>query len=342
MSADRVLVTGASGFIAKHCMSELLKSGYRVRGTVRNLERRGEIEQALVAADVEAPEFELAEADLNHDAGWAKAVDGCRYVLHLASPFPSHEPRDPDELIKPARDGALRVLRAAATAGVERVVQTSSIAAIMHCGKPDAVARTEADWTDIGNSQVSSYARSKTIAERAAWDAMDELSATSAIEFCTINPGVVFGPALDKDLSTSHVLLRLLGHGAYAAVPKVAYPSVDVRDVARQHVIAMTHPGAAGQRWLSTDGTLSIREIGQIIVKVLPDLKRKVPSMIIPSPIVRLAATYDRNLRSIKADLGKSNLCDNSKTVTGLGMTFRTGEEAVTAAAQSLRTLGII
>jgi len=244
MSTDRVLVTGASGFIAKHCIAELLGAGFKVRGTVRSVARREEIEAALGAAGAEGRSIELVEADLNSDAGWQEAVHDCRYVVHMASPFPSSEPKNPEELIKPARDGSLRVLKAAAAGGVERVVQTSSIVAIMRCGKPDAEARTEEDWTDLTTPQISGYARSKTLAERAAWEIYADLGATTNMAFCTINTGLVLGPALDKRLSTSHVLLRMLGRGAYMAIPKLALPIVDVRDVARHHVVALTHPSA--------------------------------------------------------------------------------------------------
>ena len=340
--ADRVLVTGASGFIAKYCIAELLRDGYAVRGTVRALERRSEIEEAVRQAGVAAPEIELVEADLLADAGWSDAVADCRYVLHVASPFPSREPRDPDALIQPARDGVVRVLRAAAAGGVERVVQTSSVVAVMRSNRPDAEPRTEADWTDLTNSELSAYARSKTIAERAAWATVEELQATTPLALTTVNPGMVLGPALDHDLSTSHVLIQLLGRGTYPAVPKLAFPVVDVRDVARQHVVAMTHPDAPGERWLSCNGTLSLRRLGELIVAALPDLARRVPTLEVPSTLVRITSHFDSSLRSVRADLGKSNLCDNRKAVERLGMQFRPPGEAVTSAALSLRDLGII
>ncbi|MFY0615662.1 MAG: aldehyde reductase [Hyphomicrobiaceae bacterium] len=342
VSGNRVLVTGASGFIAKNCIAELLRQGYEVRGTVRSMSRRAEIEAALVRAGIETPSIDLVEADLTADRGWDDAVAGCRYVLHVASPFPAGEPRHQDDLIRPARDGALRVLRAAANAGVERVVQTSSVVAIMRCGKPDEVVRCEADWTDLKQSDLSTYARSKTIAERAAWDAMSDLQATSPMTFCSINPGVVLGPALDADLSTSHNLLRLLGRGIYPALPKLAFPVVDVRDVAHQHVAAMTQPNAAGERWLSCNGTLTLGQMGQFIVEALPDLKRKVPTIELPSTLLRLASPLTPRLMAIRGDLGRSNLCDNRKSVEGLGMAYRAPSEAVMTAAQSLRELGVI
>lgn len=340
--ADRVLVTGASGFIAKYCIAELLRDGYTVRGTVRSLDRRAEIENAVRQAGIEAPEIELLEADLLADAGWSDAVADCRYVLHVASPFPSSEPSDPGALIQPARDGAVRVLRAAAAGGVERVVQTSSVVAIMRSARPDHEPRTEDDWTDLTNGELSAYARSKTLAERAAWATVEELGETAPLALATVNPGMVLGPALDRDLSTSHVLIKLLGRGVYPAVPKLAFPVVDVRDVARQHVVAMTHPDATGERWLSCNGTLTLRRLGELIVAALPDLARRVPTLEVPSALVRIGSHFDRSLRSVRADLGKANLCDNRKAVERLGMHFRTPEEAVTSAALSLRDLGVI
>lgn len=349
--SDRVLVTGASGFIAKHVISSLLGEGWRVRGTVRSLARRGEVEAAIkrARADVDAGALELVEADLRQDEDWGAACEGCRYVMHMASPFPSAEPRDPAELIRPAQDGTRRVIQAAARAGVERVVMTSSIIAIMHAAKPGHLVRTEEDWSDPDCSEISSYGRSKTLAERAAWDLIDTLGQAGeeaggghVPALAVVNPGVVFGPALDNDLSTSHVILKLMGRGSYPALPKIGFPVVDVRDVAAVHLTAMTHERAAGERFLCCDETLRLVEIGEALVAALPDLKRKVPTMQLPSGLVRFASHFDRNLKSIRGDLDQPNLCDTSKVREQLGATFRPAREAVTSAALSLRELGVI
>lgn len=344
---DQVLVTGASGFIAKHVLAQLLADGFQVRGTVRSLKRRPEIEAAIARAGsgCAGSGLELVEADLTRDEGWQGAAEGCRYVLHMASPFPPAEPRDPETLIRPAREGTRRVLQAAAAGGVERVVVTSSIIAVMHADKPDHVPRTEMDWSSPSDEEMSTYGRSKTLAERTAWEIIDGLRESGSghvPELVAINPGVVFGPALDKDLSTSHVLLKMMGRGSYPLLPRVAFPTVDVRDVAAMHVRAMTHERAAGERFICADETLTLRQIGEALVEALPDLKRKVPTRHLPSGLVRFAARFDRNLRSIRGDLDKANLCDTSKARNELGLTFRPAREAVSSAALSLRELGVI
>ena len=343
MSTERVLVTGASGFIAKHCIAELLRNGYAVRGTVRSKSRAPEIERAIERAGVDNPSLELAEADLTRDDGWGEAVRDCRYVLHVASPFPAAEPRDREALLGPARDGATRVVDAAARAGAQRVVVTSSIAAVMYCAKPDHEVLTEEDWSNTRSVDISTYAASKTLAERAAWERIGDLrEAGFETELSVVNPGFVLGPALDKDLSTSHHVMRMLGRGTYPAVPRIAYPIVDVRDVAAAHVAAMKEPSAAGERFICATDTLSLHEIGMHMIEAVPDLKRKVPRFKAHSWFLRGAARFDRNLRAIRGDLDRRPQVSSSRARDVLGVMFRTPKEAIFSAVQSLRQLGIV
>lgn len=339
---DTVLVTGATGFIAKHCIAELLRNGYRVRGTVRDPVRSAEnVKRAVARAGVEASSIEIVAADLLKDEGWADAAQGCRYMLHVASPFPIIQPKTREELIEPARQGALRALQAAAKAGIERVVLTSSTVAVMYgSGLPHGHIYTEADWTDTERTDITPYIASKTLAERAAWEFVQ--STPGAPQLAVVNPGFVQGPALDPDLSTSLEVLHLMGKGAYPAAPRVEFPVVDVRDVAALHVKAMTHAAAAGQRFLATEGSASLYGIGQRIGAVLPDLKRRVPKFEMPDPMVRTIALFDKRLRTVLPELGVARRCDNAKARTVLGHAFRPATEAIDAAAGSLRELRII
>jgi len=342
MTAAKVLVTGASGFIAKHCIAELLRRDYAVRATLRNLARADEVRQSVAHAGADASGVELVAADLLGDEGWAQAMHGCTYVLHIASPFPLAEPKNPDDVIRPAREGALRVLRAASEAGVKRVVMTSSIVAI-DLPWPEAPVGhvfTEADWTDPERPDISTYVKSKTLAERAAWDFVK--ATAGAPELAVVNPAFVLGPAPDGDLSTSHEVLRLMAVGAYPAAPRVGFPVSDVRDVAITHALAMTSPKAAGERFLTANGFLRLYEIGQLLAKTLPDLKRKVPKFEMHDFAVRLIALVDRRLRAVLPDLGHPRHISNAKAHRVLEQSFRSAEEATTSAAASLRALHVI
>jgi nucleoside-diphosphate-sugar epimerase len=269
MAGEKVLVTGASGFIAKHCIAELLRQGYSVQATLRDLGREEATRRAIGNAGATASEAKFFSADLLNDAGWDKAMEGCTYVLHVASPFPIKNPKDPDEVIRPAREGAVRVLGAATKAGVKRVVLTSSIVAVT-LPWPEAQPGhvfDETDWTNPDRPDVTAYVVSKTLAERAAWEFVKNTS--GAAELTVVNPAFVLGPAPDADLSTSHEVIRLMGTGAYPAAPKIGFPISDVRDVALTHVLAMTNPNAAGQRFLTANGFLHLFEIGQLIKQAL-------------------------------------------------------------------------
>lgn len=342
MTQPTVLVTGATGFIAKHCIAELIRQGYPVRGTVRDPVRAGDqVRLALRNAGVDPGALALVAADLERDDGWDAAAAGCGHVLHVASPFPIEQPKDREAIVRPARDGALRVLGAATRAGIPRVVMTSSAVAVMYAASPiPGHLYTEADWTDPARPDITPYMVSKTVAERAAWDYVRATPGAPALT--TINPGFVQGPALDTDLSTSLEVQRLMGQGAYPGAPSITFPIADVRDVAALHVLAMTHPKAAGERFLAANGTSSLMGMGRIIAATLPDLKSKVPKFELPDLVVRGLAKLDKRLVAVLPELGAVRTCSNAKARDVLGFRFRDAEAAIRDGALSLRALGVI
>jgi nucleoside-diphosphate-sugar epimerase len=336
MSDGLVLVTGGSGFIGAHCIKRLHADGHRVRTTVRSLAREQEVRDLVGDGPLE-----VVAADLTDDAGWGAAVAGCAYVLHVASPFPLGQPKHEDELIVPARDGALRVLRAARDAGVRRVVLTSSFAAIGYGhGHPDKVY-DETSWTDVDGRGVSAYAKSKTIAERAAWSFAE--AEPGAPELAVVNPVAVLGPLLGRDPSTSIELVKRLIDGSMPGTPKVAYGIVDVRDVADLHVRAMTAPEAAGQRFIALGEDFRwISEMGRWLRDALPERAKKIPKRDLPSPLVRLASVFDAPLRQLTPELGVRKRATNEKARRLLGWTPRSDRDAVVATAESLLALGLV
>jgi nucleoside-diphosphate-sugar epimerase len=337
-----VLVTGGSGFIASHTIVQLLEAGHQVRNTVRNLKRTSDVRAMLKQGGIEAgdrPTF--FAADLENDAGWAEAVRGCDYVLHVASPFPAGVPKDENELIVPAREGALRVLRAARDAGVKRVVLTSSFAAIGYGQKPQATPFNETNWTNLNGSDLTPYTKSKTIAERAAWDFVAKEN--GKLELSVINPVGVFGPVLGPDYSTSILLVQRLMDGAMPGAPKLYFGIVDVRDVADLHIRAMTSPAAKGERFLAVAGDfLSIQEIAKILKSRMGDAGKHVPTRELPNWMVRLAALRDPALRTITPELGKKKNGTNEKAKRMLGWAPRSNEEALVSTAESLVRLGLL
>jgi nucleoside-diphosphate-sugar epimerase len=336
MPDQLVLVTGGSGFIGAHCIRRLHEDGYRVRTTVRSLAREAEVRE--MAGD--GP-LEVVTADLTADDGWAEAAAGCAYVLHVASPFPLAQPKHEDELIVPAREGALRVLRAARDAGVQRVVMTSSFAAIGYGhGHPDTVY-DETSWTDVDGPGVSAYAKSKTIAERAAWDFV--ASEGGNLELAVVNPVAVLGPLLGPDASTSIELVKRLINGSMPGTPKVTFGLVDVRDVADLHVRAMTAPAAAGERFLAIGEDFRwISEMGEWLRDALPDRARKIPRRELPNLLVRVASVFDSGLRQLTPELGVRKRATNEKARHLLGWAPRGDREAVVATAESLLAHGLV
>jgi dihydroflavonol-4-reductase len=338
----RVLVTGGTGFVGAHCLIQLLAAGHETRATIRDLRRERDVRAMLRqgGAGDAGERVTLFRADLNADAGWAEAAAGCDYVLHVASPFPSTVPKDENDLIVPARDGALRVLRAARDAGVKRVVMTSSFAAIGYgAARGRTTVFTEEDWTNLSDPSVQPYPKSKTIAERAAWDFMAREG--SGLELAVVNPVGVLGPVLGPDYSTSIVLVKRLMDGSMLGCPDLWLGRVDVRDVADLHIKAMTDPSARGERFLATGGDfVSIRQIAQILKDGAGAAARKVPTRSLPSWLVRAVALFDPEVKGVLPELGKHKNASNEKARRVLGWAPRSPREAVLATSQSLSELG--
>jgi dihydroflavonol-4-reductase len=330
-----VLVTGGTGFLGGWCVASLLERGHDVRTTVRDVAREQAVRDAVGAAGVDPDgRLTVVAADLNADAGWGEAVEGCRYVLHVASPFPPVQPKDPDELIVPARDGALRVLRAALDAGVERVVMTSSIAAV-RSGRTssESAPYTEGDWTDGDDASRTPYVRSKTLAEQAAWQHVRAAGAEDRL--AAINPGAIIGPALNDDHSYSLQAIQRLLDGMPAA-PKLGFSFVDVRDVADLHIRALTNDAAAGERFIATDEFLWMGQVAAILRGRLGDAASKVPTRVAPNLLIRAMALFDGGVRSVVGDLGKRSWFSSEKARTQLGWTPRPVEDSIEDCARSL------
>lgn len=339
--ATRVLVTGASGFIAQHTILQLLDKGYEIRGTIRSLARADEVRAVLAKHNPAAAQIELVAADLSSDAGWAEAVAGCTYVQHIASPFPTVHPKDENELIRPARDGALRVLKAAKAAGVKRVVMTSSVAALMYgLGDKRPDVSTEDNWSDPAGKDNTPYTKSKTLAERAAWDYVNGEGA--GLELTVINPSGVMGPALSKDVSTSLEIAIRLTNGKTPGIPNLGFSFVDVRDVAAAHVAAMESPAAAGERFIASADFLWFKEAADIIRTAFPALDKKIPKRMVPDFMLKLMAVVQPIYKQTVTELGRTRRASGAKATRVLGVTFRPAKEALIASVQSLIDLKVI
>lgn len=338
----RVLVTGGSGFIAAHVILKLLGEGHQVRASVRHSGRAADVRAMLAGAGMEPGDrLSFATTDLERDNGWADAVDGVDYVMHVASPFPAGVPADEGELIRPAREGTLRVLRAARDAGVKRVVVTSSFAAIGYGHPPQRDTFDERDWTNPDAPGVQPYMKSKALAERAAWDFMAREGGD--MELSVVNPVGVFGPALGANLSTSVSLVKALLDGNIPAAPRIWFGVVDVRDVAELHVKAMTDPKAVGERFLATAGNcVSLHQLALTLRSNLGSAARRVPRFELPDFLVRLAALRLPMARAAVPQLGIVRNGSSEKARRLLGWTPRPAEEAILASAESLIRLGLV
>ena len=337
-----VLVTGGSGFVGSHCILKLLDAGHEVGTTVRSLKREGDVRAMLKVGGAEPGDrLTFFAAELEQDAGWREAAAGCDYVLHVASPFPNGVPKDENELIRPAREGALRVLRAARDAGVKRVVMTSSFAAISYGQKPENGVFTEKNWTDIKAPDAQPYMKSKTLAERAAWDFI--ANEGNGLELSVVNPVGIFGPVLGADVSTSIALIRMMMNGAIPGAPRIHFGVVDVRDVADLHLRAMTHPAANGERFIAVAGRcMSIIGIARLLRERMGASAGRVPKLQFPDWLVRLIGLFNPGAKAAVPQLGVIREASNQKARDVLGWTPRSNEEAILATAESLLRLGLL
>ena len=331
-----VFLTGASGFIGKHVALQLLQAGYNVRGSVRNTARADEVRAAMRthladASDLDA-RLSFVELDLNADDGWSEAMKGATALLHTASPFPLVEPKDENDLIRPAVDGTLRALKAAKAAGIKRVVLTSSVAAV-YAKKviPQKATYTEADWTDLDSPVASAYVKSKTMAERAAWDYVAE---NPGMALTTINPCLVLGPALDERFGSSLEIIQRVLRGKDPAVPALDFEIVDVRDIAAMHVAALSKPKSKGHRFIGSSGDMWFRELSVYLKSLYPD--RKMTSRQAPNWFIRLYAMFDPAIRTVLPILGKRLVTDSSRARDVLGIDFIPAKEAAKASADFL------
>lgn len=315
---ETVLLTGVSGYIGLHCAQQLLEAGFAVRGSVRNKAKEQEVRDTLAAASVNTANLTIVELDLARDTGWDDAAQGCDYVMHVASPYVIANPKSEDEIIKPAVEGTLRALSAAKKAGVKRVVLTSSFLSMAGSMKTGTVKPS--DWTDVNAKDVNTYTKSKTLAEKAAWDFVNGQTGDDKFEMVVINPGAVFGPPLGRDITGSSMsMMDQMLRGKMPMVPASAMAMVDVRDVASLHVQAMTHPAAASLRILASD---SVARSFADVAQVLKDDGHKGPSTrIAPNFLLRTIALFDREAKGMLGFLGMNLSTDNSKTRQLFGWT---------------------
>ena len=341
-SETLVLVTGGTGFVGVHCILQLLQQGYAVRTSLRSLHRKDEVLQMLQNGGITHFEnLSFIAADLTKEENWAQAVENCTYVLHVASPIFLQVPKDENEMILPAVEGTLRVLKAARNAGVKRVVLTSSFAAVGYSHTDPTKMITEESWTDPATKGLSAYVKSKALAEKAAWDFMAREGGD--LELSVVNPVGIFGPSLGPDLSSGFEILNRMLNGGMKALPKISFGLVDVRDVADLHLRAMTNPQANGQRFLAIAGKpLSLQEIALLLKKEFGDKARKVSTKTLPDWLVRFAALFSPTLRSVAGQIGKIKNASNEKAKTLLNWSPRTNEEAIIASANSLFKFGAV
>jgi dihydroflavonol-4-reductase len=340
-SSKPILVTGASGFVALHTIIQLLQQGYNIRATLRSLSREAEVRETIAKYVQANDRLETLPADLERDSGWDEAMKDVEYVLHVASPFPLYEPKHEDELIIPAVQGTLRVLRAAHTANVKRVVQVSSTAAISAGHNGENRTFTEDDWSKIENN-IGAYSKSKTLAERAAWDFINGAENTNKMELVAINPPLILGPIPNKNVRTSIELVRTLMLGQVPGVGRIKMGFVDVRDVAAAILLAMSTPEAAGNRFLCSGGVLWLKDIAELLRKEYAGRGYKISTLQFPGFLIRALALFDKKIAVVVRELDWDYELSNEKAKRILKWNPRSQEEAILSMAESLIEQGFV
>ncbi|NDG80032.1 MAG: aldehyde reductase [Synechococcaceae bacterium WB8_1B_057] len=309
----KVLVTGISGFVGQHCAAELLKKGYAVRGSVRSLSKTDEVVNGIKKEIDPKDNLEFCELDLMNDAGWDKAMEGCDYVLHVASPFVVKVPKDENEIIKPAVDGTLRALKAAKKAGVNRVVLTSSTVA-MHGGQTGLIKINQDSWTNLNAKDVTAYFKSKTLAEKSAWEFIKNQTGVNKLELVVVNPGPIYGPTLTGNLATEAMdFFKKLITGKVPMLPKAYSVMSDVRDVATIHVAALENEKANGKRFIvTTEKPQAIQQIGEILKSNGYD---KVSTKLAPTFLLKFIANFNAEMKGMLPFVGNTIEADVSDTM---------------------------
>ncbi len=333
----KVLLTGISGYIGSHCAVELLKKGYSVRGSVRSLSKKEQVIESIKKEIDPKDNLEFCELDLLEDEGWDKAVKGCEFVLHVASPFVMLEPNDENEYIRPAVNGTMRALKAARQAGVKRVVLTSSMVSMLE----DADKSINIDynsWTNIKAKNISAYAKSKTLAERSAWDFIKNQNKENTMQLSVVNPGPVFGPTLSGDLEGASMgMFKNMLLGKMPMLPKASINMSDVRDVAKIHVLALENKNANGKRFIvTTEKPYSFQELAQILKSNGYD---KVSTKLAPNFLLKFIGNFDREARSMRAFIGKTYNANISSTVETFDWKPISIEKTVLDTAKSIEDL---
>jgi len=333
----KAMVSGGTGYIATYVIRQLLEAGWTVHTTIRNLSREADVRKRFPDA---GDKLSFFQADLMHDEGWAAAMAECTHVIHVASPVVAATPKHEDDLIVPAREGTLRALKFAKEAGVKRFVHTSSVAAVAYGVERGTHDFDENDWTDVNHPDAYAYVKSKTIAERAARDWIKDHA--EDMEYCSVNPGMVLGPVEDSDFSASVLAVQQLTDGSMPMVPNIAYPLVDVRDVADLHVKAVTADNIDNDRFLAAGPTLTFLEMGQILRDRLGGKAKKVPTKQMPDWLLSVFALFNAEVRGIKSEVGKLRRVKGTHSQDKLGWSMRPVEDTLVDTAESLIEHGVV